>query len=148
MTYATGTWGTEAQERSLKRKEYFRVYRQSHRPLRISHGSSLGYVGELEASRILQATRQTRGVDLLLGTTKVEVKTSLPTKMGKSSFRWRASLERQRRIADKFLIILRNKDNTTRGMYLIPDDYFGEKKYFSVCESSLYKLDNFKIERR
>lgn len=165
MTYKSGTWGEEAKLRSQSRREYFlnrmRLRREQglvspSKPAYIDNQTTypsrkLGNSGELEASNLIKMEKKSKGPDFYTGKEYIEVKTARPTRTtakGKTYLRWKAHLKSQRKITNYFFIILRNEDDTTRGVYLIPDDYFGDKTTFSISESSLYKIKQFKYNEK
>lgn len=137
MTFKTGVWGTQAKERSQKRKRYFKTHCKH---LDCTY-HSLGYLGELEALEILGDSIRVseKDFDLLWGNKRVEVKTSSfhATKDGFKG--WRFSVKKQIGRCDFFLLICKDEINKTFIVFLIPSNQI-QKDHISL---SLSRVDQF-----
>jgi hypothetical protein len=141
MTYQTGTWGKEAQERSHSRNEYFRNYRRLHPSKRQIFRNSLGFSGEVIGLKVLMGSKKIgKPCDLSWNGKLVDVKTAKPTLSNRGTYRWRFSLVVQKEIADLYLLIRKDNDDRVLDIHLIPN--FG-KKHISFNENTVIKYSRY-----
>ena len=154
MTYETGTWGAKAKARAKKRRAYFREYRRLHPQTQKyeSHGTSLGYRGEVLAQEILQgAIKINQPCDLRWEGKLVEVKTSIKTLMTNrnlkgdtvpcKTYRWKFLLK-QKGIAELFFLVCKDTEDKVQYILLIPDKDLNAK-HLSIAETSISKYSKY-----
>lgn len=137
MPYGTGPWGEQAQERSRRRREYFKQ-RQKEKldALGIKNLVSLGYLGRqfaMERLGVVRRPDEQHGFDLYWGGMRVAVKTSglRPDKV------YRFSVWRQRGRVDLFLLLATNEERKMVKAFLVPDkEIRGE--YVGIGKKSYY----------
>ena len=135
MPYKDGSWGEKAKLRSNGRRQYFRDRAAEIRHSTPGNFDSIGYIGEELGLHVLVGSKKIgRPCDLDWRGKLVDVKTALPTNNtngGKP--RWKFLLTKQKGIADFFLIICKNIDNTVQYIFLILDK---DIKYKNLSFSS------------
>lgn len=140
MTYAGGSWGIKARLRSQRRTKYFRNYRRLH-PQYESHGSSMGYQGEMIGLKLLVGSKRiNRPCDLNWNGKLVDVKTAKPTLVTSGQYRWKFLLSKQKEIADLYLLIRKDNDNRIIDIYLIPNT---GKKNISFNSKTVIKYSKY-----
>ena len=137
MTYIDGSWGEKAKERSKRRKEYFKKYRQN-KPQYKGFRKSSFYQGEVLALEILKGSKRIyRPCDLSWRGKFVDVKTSLPIKDNtKRNYRWKFSISRQNDVADFFLLICKNFHGSVAEIYLVPNKGINTKTITFTAEGA------------
>lgn len=109
--------------RGISRRTYFREYRRLHPQIQtnISHGTSMGYMGEELALKVLVGSKRiNRPCDLSWEGKLVDVKTAMPTKEnGRTIARWKFLLK-QKQSADSFLLIRKDINDKVIDIHLIP----------------------------
>ena len=133
-------------ERSLKRREYFKLYRRSH-PQTADRWNSLGYKGEeFTLSKLTGSIRIYRPSDLEWNGKKVEVKTAIKQLIPNSTkFRWKYFLKKQLRKVDLFFIICEDKNKKVEYIFLIPDNEIHVNN-FTISEKNIQKYARFLLE--
>lgn len=109
--------------RYASRREYWKQYQRDHKKEYISSGSSLGYLGEEEGLGLLSGSRRKfRPSDLEYEGKLIEVKTAIKqlSHTSTKAFVWKFYLKQLRQV-DKFLIICKDFDKSTKYIFLIPD---------------------------
>ncbi len=164
MTFKTGTWGEQAKLRSSKRREYFKKYRRLHprnskafnksiKSSYISHGTSVGYKGEIEALSILKGSKRIfKPCDLEWKGKLVDVKTGIKhlyvnkhvngDRVSGNTYKWKFLLSKQKGKVDYFLVICKDLDERIEHIFLIPDKEI-EVKNLSIPEKNIHKYSKY-----
>lgn len=133
--------------RGIKRRAYFREYRRNHpqpynyrKGVYKSHGTSMAYKGEETGLKMLVGSKKiNKPCDLDWNGKLVDVKTAKPTaSTNGGQNRWKFLLT-QRRTADLFLLICKDREEKTVGVYLIPNKDIKYKNLSFSINSIRYK---------
>lgn len=106
----------------IKRRAYWREYRRKHPQPYKYQGESMGYKGEELALTVLVGSKKIiHPCDLDWNGKLVDVKTAKPTKATNGGQdRWKFLLT-QKKTADLFLLICKDREDKTIRIYLIPN---------------------------